>query len=165
MFSLCCKPENRSNHEKRGEKTKYIKINQYRSRLSIIMKFKYSMRKSTNRHTGHGTVLIFAVSFTRREDHRKSNFKPTPTNLCVQGQLRTVLQTIDKQLRIFIHAQARAKALVRWATGERLTNHLPKLGLLTLPPPFLLNSGVFGLRMGPYVPSPKFLRSLGTQGE
>ena len=26
------------------------------------------------------------------------------------------------------------KALVRWATGKRLTNRLPKLSLITLPP-------------------------------
>ena len=53
------------------------------------------------------------------------------------------------------------RALVRWATGERLTNRLPKLRLITLSPP--LNSGIIGLRMGPYVPTPKFF--LGTQGE
>ena len=46
------------------------------------------------------------------------------------------------------------RALVRWATGKRLTNRLPKLSLVTLPPP--LNSGILGLRMGPYVPTPKF---------
>ena len=34
------------------------------------------------------------------------------------------------------------KALVRWATGERLTNRLPKLSLITLSPP--LNSGILG---------------------
>ena len=47
------------------------------------------------------------------------------------------------------------KALVRWATGKRLTNRLPKLSLVTLSPP--LNSGILGLRMGPYVPTPKVL--------
>ena len=36
------------------------------------------------------------------------------------------------------------KALVRWATGERLTNRLPKLSLITLSPP--LNSGILGGR-------------------
>ena len=46
------------------------------------------------------------------------------------------------------------KALVRWATGKRLTNRLPKLSLITLSAP--LNSGILGLRMGPYVPTPKF---------
>ena len=46
------------------------------------------------------------------------------------------------------------KALVRWATGERLTYRLPKLSLITLSPP--LNSGILGLRMGSYVPTPKF---------
>ena len=54
------------------------------------------------------------------------------------------------------------RALVRWATGKRLTNRLPKLSLITLSPP--LNSGILGLRMGPYVPTPRFF-SLGTQGE
>ena len=47
-----------------------------------------------------------------------------------------------------------AKALVRWATGKRLTNCLPTLSLITLSPP--LNSGILGLRMGPYVPTPRF---------
>ena len=46
------------------------------------------------------------------------------------------------------------KALVRWATGEWLTNRLPKLSLITLSPP--LNRGILGLRMGPYVPTPRF---------
>ena len=46
------------------------------------------------------------------------------------------------------------KALVSWATGRRLTNRLPKLSLITLSPP--LNIGILGLRMGLYVPTPKF---------
>ena len=46
------------------------------------------------------------------------------------------------------------KALVRWATGKRLTNRLPKLSLVTLSPP--LNSGILGHRIGPYVRTPKF---------
>ena len=50
------------------------------------------------------------------------------------------------------------KALVRWATGKRLTNRLPKLSLITLSPP--LNRGILGLRMGPYVPTPRFFYSL-----
>ena len=50
------------------------------------------------------------------------------------------------------------KALVRWATGKRLTNRLPKLSLITLSPP--LNSGILGLRMGPYVPTPEFFYNL-----
>ena len=50
------------------------------------------------------------------------------------------------------------KALVRWATGERLSNRLPKLSLITLSPP--LNSGILGLRMGLYVPTPKFFYNL-----
>ena len=53
------------------------------------------------------------------------------------------------------------KALVRWATGKRLTNRLPKLSLITLPP---LNNGILGLRMGPYVPSPKFFTFSGDPG-
>ena len=51
------------------------------------------------------------------------------------------------------------KALVRWATGKRLTNRLPKLSLITLSLP--LNSGILGLRMGPYVPTPKFFTTSG----
>ena len=54
------------------------------------------------------------------------------------------------------------KTLVRWATGERLTNRLPKLCLITLSPP--LNSGKRGLRMGPYVPTPKFFTISGDPG-
>ena len=50
------------------------------------------------------------------------------------------------------------KALVRWATGERLTNRLPKVSLITLSPP--LDSGILGLRMGPYVPTPKFVYNI-----
>ena len=50
------------------------------------------------------------------------------------------------------------KALVRWATGKRLTNRLPKLSLITLSPP--LNRGILGLRMGPYMPTPRFLYNL-----
>ena len=55
-------------------------------------------------------------------------------------------------------AQSDVKALVRWATGKRLTNRLPKLSLITLSPP--LNSGILGLRRGPYVPTPKFVYNL-----
>ena len=51
-----------------------------------------------------------------------------------------------------------AKALVGWATGKRLTDRLPKVSPTTLSP--LLNSGVFGLRMGPYVPTPMFFYNL-----
>ena len=50
------------------------------------------------------------------------------------------------------------RALVRWATGKRLTNRLPKLSLVTLSPP--LNSGILGLRMGLYVPTPRFFYNL-----
>ena len=46
------------------------------------------------------------------------------------------------------------EALVRWATGKRLTNRLPNLSLTTLSPP--LNSGILVVRMGPYVPTPKY---------
>ena len=53
-------------------------------------------------------------------------------------------------------------ALVRWATGKRLANRLPKLSLITLSPPF--SSGILGLRMGPYVPSPKFFTISGDPG-
>ena len=54
------------------------------------------------------------------------------------------------------------KALVRWATGKRLTNRLPKLSLITLSPP--LNCGILGLRMGLYVPAPKFFTISGDPG-
>ena len=54
----------------------------------------------------------------------------------------------------------RVEALVRWATGKRLTNRLPKLSLITLSPP--LNSGI--LRMGPYVPTLKFFTISGDPG-
>ena len=54
------------------------------------------------------------------------------------------------------------KALVSWATGRRLTNRLPKLSLITLSPP--LNSGILGLRMGPYVPTPKLFTISGDPG-
>ena len=50
------------------------------------------------------------------------------------------------------------KALVRWATGKRLTNRLPILSLIALSPP--LNRGILGLRMGLYVPTPKFFYNL-----
>ena len=58
------------------------------------------------------------------------------------------------KLRPRMNKVAYVKALVRWATGKRLTNRLPKLRLITLSPP--LNSGILGLRMGPYLPTPKF---------
>ena len=54
------------------------------------------------------------------------------------------------------------KALVRWGTGKRLTNRLPKLSLITFSPP--LNSGILGLRTRPYVPTPKFLTISGDPG-
>ena len=54
------------------------------------------------------------------------------------------------------------KALVRWATGKRLINRLPKLSLITFSPP--LNSGNLGLRMGLYVPTPKFFYNLWDPG-
>ena len=54
------------------------------------------------------------------------------------------------------------KSLVRWAAGKRLTNRLPKLSLITLSP--ALNSGILGLRMGPYVPTPKFFTISGDPG-
>ena len=50
------------------------------------------------------------------------------------------------------------KALIRWATDERLSNRLPKLSLITLSPP--INSGILGLRMGPDVPPPNFFSDL-----
>ena len=50
----------------------------------------------------------------------------------------------------------------RWATGKRLTNCLPKLSLIILSSP--LNSEIFGLRMGPYVPTPKLFTVSGDPG-
>ena len=64
----------------------------------------------------------------------------------------------DDGNRLLRHHSPLGYVLVK---GE-LTNRLPKVSLTTLSTPPLLNSGVLGLRMGPYVPSPK---SLGTQGE
>ena len=64
-------------------------------------------------------------------------------------------------LQIFLAVgtlQPLVKALVRWATGKRLTNRLPKLSLITLSPP--LNSEILGLRMGPHVPTPRFFYNL-----
>ena len=56
--------------------------------------------------------------------------------------------------------------IVRWATGKRLTIRLPNLNLISLSP-HLPNSGVLGLRTGPYVPTVarSFSQSLGTQEE
>ena len=54
------------------------------------------------------------------------------------------------------------EAFVRWATGKRLANRLPKLSLVALSPP--LNSGILGLRMGLYVPTPKFFTISGDAG-
>ena len=61
-----------------------------------------------------------------------------------------------------IHVRVEA-LLVRWAPGKRLTSRLPKLSLKTLSPP--LNSGILGLRMGPYVPTPKFFTIWGPREE
>ena len=54
------------------------------------------------------------------------------------------------------------KALVHRATGKRVTNRLLKLNLIILSPP--LNSGILGLRMGPHVPTPKFIAISGDPG-
>ena len=54
------------------------------------------------------------------------------------------------------------KALVRWATGKRLTNRLPNLSLTTLSPPSE-QRGPWS-SYGPYVPSPKFLTISGDPG-
>ena len=77
----------------------------------------------------------------------------------VQYIITSLLLVVYLVLRTTYHS---VKALVRWATGKRSTNRLPKLSLITLSPP--LNSGILGLRMGLYVPTPRFF-SLGTQGE
>ena len=54
------------------------------------------------------------------------------------------------------------KALVRWVTSKRLTNRLPQVNLTELSPP--MNSGILVLRMGPYVPTPKFFTISGEPG-
>ena len=59
---------------------------------------------------------------------------------------------------VFLADVEGVKALVHRATGKRVTNRLLKLNLIILSPP--LNSGILGLRMGPYVPSPKFFYNL-----
>ena len=64
----------------------------------------------------------------------------------------------DAKFGAVVPQQVNVKALVRWATGERLTYRLPKLSLITLSPP--LNRGILGLRMGPYVPTPMFFYNL-----
>ena len=56
---------------------------------------------------------------------------------------------------VFLADVEGVKALVHRATGKRVTNRLLKLNLIILSPP--LNSGILGLRMGLYVPTPKFL--------
>ena len=55
------------------------------------------------------------------------------------------------------------KALVRWATGKRLTNRLPKLSLITPPP--LRTVGFLVFVWGRTCPLRSYLQSLGTQGE
>ena len=52
-------------------------------------------------------------------------------------------------------------ALVRWATGKRLTNRLPKLSLITLS---LWTAGFLVFVWGPYVPTPKFFTISGDPG-
>ena len=66
------------------------------------------------------------------------------------------------RVRVCRRVQVCVKALVRWATGKRLTNRLPKLSLITLSPP--LNRGILGLRMGLYVPTPRFFTFSGDPG-
>ena len=73
---------------------------------------------------------------------KKGNGKGTKSKLC----LMKIFETFESAFFV--------KALVRWATGKRLNNRLPKLSLIAMSP--LLNSGILGLRMGPYVPTPKF---------
>ena len=41
---------------------------------------------------------------------------------------------------------------------QKVNHRLPKLSLITLSPP--LNRGILGLRMGPYVPTPRFFYNL-----
>ena len=55
------------------------------------------------------------------------------------------------------------KALVRWATGKRLTNRLPKLSLITLSP--LWTAGFLVFVWGRTCLLRSSIQSLGTQGE
>ena len=49
-------------------------------------------------------------------------------------------RTVPNHCTLPCHALQRVEALVRWATGKRLTSFLPKLSLITLP---LWNGGMF----------------------
>ena len=46
----------------------------------------------------------------------------------IEGQIQFANSTCK------LGSRSSVKALVRWATGKRLTNRLPKLSLTTLPP-------------------------------
>ena len=64
--------------------------------------------------------------------------------------------------------EASVEALVRWATGKRLTNRLPKLSLITLSPPSEQRdswSSYGDVRAGRTCLLRSSLQSLGTQGE
>ena len=80
-------------------------------------------------------------------------------------ETRSIKQSLDVDYHVQklagsgVGRHAVVKALVRSATGKRLNNRLPKLSLITLPPS--LNSGILGLRMRPYVPTPKFFTTSG----
>ena len=85
------------------ERKKQVKINQCRSHL---IKKKSIAIKNTERHTGHGRMLNFAVSGM----HEKTTESQTiylVYILCVREQMRTVLQTRMNCIRIFTYAQPR----------------------------------------------------------
>ena len=56
-------------------------------------------------HTGHGRTLLL-YEHTRRPPKAEVQAYPIYVS-CAQEQMRTVLKTAEKQIRIFIHAQAR----------------------------------------------------------
>ena len=54
-------------------------------------------------HTGHGRTLLL-YEHTRRPPKAEVQAYPIYVS-CAQEQMRTVLKTAEKQIRIFIHAQ------------------------------------------------------------
>ena len=73
------------------------------------------------------------------------------------------LWSVGARFRHYYRASPSVKALVRWATGKRLTNHLPKLKPYNTLPPFEQRdswSSYGAVRAFSKV----LLQSLGTQG-
>ena len=84
-----------------------------------------------------------------------ANRRPLPSRCC-SGRRWRGKRTQSVEMPSFV------KALVRWAAGKTLTNRLTELSHITLSPP--LSSGILGLRVGPYVPTPKFFTISGDPG-